>query len=150
MLLYLKLSETYLYLLECISQFVWSLVFQYPRIISSWQIKVKTKKDREMCIHRQLYKYVCIYICMCVCVCTNTDLYTIKKKFFKLSFLFCKNTKLRFLGVTLKVKFTYNWKEMAMVSIGFYCQMISFWKVLSYEQLAWNIHTDYDFTMAIV
>jgi len=86
------------------------------------------KQKIEKCVYidecTDIDTCVCIY--MHVCVWTNIHLYIILKKFFKLGFLFCGNTKLRFLGVTLNIKLTRNWNEMAIVSIGFYCQMISF------------------------
>lgn len=50
-------------------------------------------------------------------VCVQTYIYICNfKKFFELNFLFCGNTNPKFLGVTLHVKLTCSWKEMAMVS----------------------------------
>lgn len=113
LLLFLKLPETYLYLLESISQFFWPFVFKYPRIISSWQIKVS--KMSKMSKKKSMYKWV--HMCVYICVCVQTYIKYNKKKFFNLSFFCIGNTNLRFLGVTLNIKYTCNWKEMAMFSI---------------------------------
>lgn len=59
----LESFETYLHLLECISQFFWSFVFQYPRVISSWQIKEEKKR-----LKIYIYFYIGEYIYTCECV----------------------------------------------------------------------------------
>lgn len=52
-------------------------------------------------------------------MCVQTYIYIChSKKFYEFNFLFCGNTNPGFLGVTLHVKLTYSWKEMAMVSIA--------------------------------